>query len=93
MEERKIALITGASKGIGAAVARELAGDGFDLWLNYRSDHEGAARVREDAERIGRTCRILPFYVCDGDAVRAALERFEGEILTAHLNREKAKVL
>jgi 3-oxoacyl-[acyl-carrier protein] reductase len=74
MEDRKIALITGASKGIGAAVARELACDGFDLWLNYRSDHEGAAKVRDQVEKEGGNCRLLPFDVRDGDAVRAALE-------------------
>lgn len=74
MEERRIALITGASKGIGAAVARELAGDGFDLWINYRSDHEGAGRVKEQAEQAGARCRLLPFDVCDGNAARAALE-------------------
>ncbi len=73
MDKAKIALITGASKGIGAAIAVTLARDGFDIWLNYRSDHEGASAVAGDIEGMGRKCILLPFDVSDGEAVRASL--------------------
>ncbi len=69
-----IALVTGASKGIGAAIALELAGRGYDIWLNYRSDHEAAARVREGVAACGRACTLAPFDVADADATRQALE-------------------
>lgn len=69
-----IALITGGSKGIGAAIAAILARDGFDVWLNYRSDHQGAATVREAVAAQGRECRLLPFDVAEPDAVSASLE-------------------
>ena len=36
MQNSPIALVTGASKGIGKAIALGLAADGFDIWLNYR---------------------------------------------------------
>jgi 3-oxoacyl-[acyl-carrier protein] reductase len=72
--ERRIALVTGASKGIGAAIAVALARDGFDLWLNYRSDHEAAKRVASQVEAAGAACRLLPFDVADAAAVGAALE-------------------
>lgn len=73
MQEPKIALITGASKGIGAAIATALARDGFDIWLNYRSDHAAAAAVGKQIEAIGRSCRLLCFDVADPAAVKESL--------------------
>lgn len=74
MQDQKIALVTGASKGIGAAIARELAEDGFHLWLNYRSDHQAAEQVVKEITSNGGECTLLPFDVADAEAVAAALE-------------------
>lgn len=73
MHENKIALVTGASKGIGAAIALVLARDGYDIWLNYRSDHAAAATVGDGVEALGRSCRLLCFDVADPVAVKEAL--------------------
>ena len=73
MQEKKIALITGASKGIGAAIARRLASDGFAIWLNYRTDHKGAQAVKDAVETAGSLCHLLPFDVADLKACKAAL--------------------
>jgi 3-oxoacyl-[acyl-carrier protein] reductase len=72
-DQKRIALITGASKGIGAAIAVALARDGFDIWLNYRSDNEGASAVKKEIDEIGRKCLLLPFDVSDNEAVKSAL--------------------
>ena len=48
---REVALVTGASKGIGAAIALELAQNGFDIWLNYRSDSAAACTFLPERQR------------------------------------------
>ena len=74
MDNRRIALVTGGSKGIGAAIALALADDGFDIWLNYRSDHEAASSVARAVEERGRRCLKLPFDVADPAGVETHLK-------------------
>ena len=45
--QNKIALITGANKGIGAAIAIQLSKIGYDLWLNYLSDDAAAEKHKK----------------------------------------------
>jgi 3-oxoacyl-[acyl-carrier protein] reductase len=71
--ENKTALVTGASKGIGAAIAIDLARNGFDIWLNYRSDHAGAREVAQTSEGLGVSCTLLQFDVTDQEAVNRVL--------------------
>ena len=72
--DKRIALVTGASRGIGAAIATVLAQDGFDLWLNYRSNHEAAERVKNEIEQTNAQCRLLPFDVSDSEATLSVLD-------------------
>lgn len=74
MQKNKIALVTGASKGIGAAIARELSTDGFHIWLNYRSDHQAAESIAAEIRESGGDCSLLPFDVSDPEATAASLE-------------------
>jgi 3-oxoacyl-[acyl-carrier protein] reductase len=66
-------LVTGASKGIGAAIALRLARQGFEIVVHYRSDHAGALRTTESIADAGGSARPLQFDVADRDSTRAAI--------------------
>jgi 3-oxoacyl-[acyl-carrier protein] reductase len=67
-------LITGASRGIGRAIACRLAADGFPVILNYRSNREAAEAVKATIEAAGGVAELCPFDVADRDATREAIE-------------------
>ena len=67
-------LVTGASRGIGRAVALRIARDGFDVVVHCRSRIEEAQAVAADIQALGRQARVLAFDVANRDAARAALE-------------------
>jgi 3-oxoacyl-[acyl-carrier protein] reductase len=64
--EGAVALVTGASKGIGSAIAKALAADGWHVAVNYRSDETGAKATVAAIEDAGGVASVLPGDVANG---------------------------
>lgn len=79
----KNVLVTGSSRGIGAEVARVLAGYGLKVWINYRSGADAADAVKAQIEAAGGTAAVIGFDVADEaafvDAIKTIVDA-DGEL-------------
>ncbi|MBR6092640.1 MAG: 3-oxoacyl-ACP reductase FabG [Bacteroidales bacterium] len=73
----KYALITGASRGLGKAIALRLAKDGFAVIINYQSNKEAAEDTLSQVQELGGFGELMPFDVSDPKAIEAALEAWQ----------------
>src|SRR5712692_928401 len=71
----KVALVTGGSRGIGAAIAKRLAADGANVAITYTKGADAAASVVKEIERAGRKAIAIQADATDAGAVEAAVEK------------------
>lgn len=94
--ERRV-LVTGASRGIGRAIAIKLAAAGYHITIHYRGNHEAARATLATIEAAGGQASLLAFDVADRAAALAALEAeqqahggYYGVVLNAGISRDGA---
>jgi NAD(P)-dependent dehydrogenase (short-subunit alcohol dehydrogenase family) len=75
-----VALVTGANRGIGREVARQLAERGYEVLLSARDGERAAAVARELAESTGASVRPLTLDVADHQSIAAASERVRADV-------------
>lgn len=73
--EKKTALITGGSRGIGAAIAKVLAQHGAEVIINYYQNRQKADEILNEIEKNGGKGIIVQVDVRDNDAVKRMVDR------------------
>lgn len=97
MSDKKTILITGSSRGIGKAIALELAQKGFDIVIHCRSRIQEAEEVAQSIKNLGKNARVLQFDVSNREQAKIVLETdveangaYYGVVLNAGLTRDNA---
>lgn len=85
MLEGKVALVTGASRGIGRAIAIELAKAGAEVIINYLGSEEKAREVKATIEGLGKKAHLARFDVANPQEVTAAIKELETRIGPIHI--------
>jgi enoyl-[acyl-carrier protein] reductase III len=77
MEQQKVALITGGTRGIGKAIARKFAENGYDLVLNYLRSKSNATETKEELEQYGVKVHLVKANVGDVSNISSLFNEIE----------------
>src|SRR6267142_1750666 len=73
--DRKSVLVTGASSGIGRAIALRCAGAGADLAITYRNNQDGAEATAQEIRKLGRRAEVVRTDISRSDEIEALVGR------------------
>jgi NAD(P)-dependent dehydrogenase (short-subunit alcohol dehydrogenase family) len=78
--ERQSAIVTGAAKRIGKALALGLAKRGFDIGLHYQSSHEDALTTKKEIEQLGAKCHLIRANLFNEDETAGLINEAAGKL-------------
>jgi len=97
MSNKRSVLVTGASRGIGRAIALELAAQGFNIVLNFRSRTDEAQETADKITELGQEARLLAFDIAERPTAQKAIEddieahgAYYGVVCNAGITRDNA---
>ena len=97
MSNKRSVLVTGASRGIGCAIALELAAQKFDIVLNFQNGKDEAQETADKIIALGQGARLLPFDIADRTTTQKAIEddieahgAYYGVVCNAGITRDNA---
>ena len=95
MLQEKIVLVTGASSGIGRAIALRCARAGADVAITYRNNQEGANSTAQEIRSIGRHAEVIRTDISRGDEVQSLADRVKAAfgIVDVWINNAGADIL
>ncbi len=80
MSSKAVAVVTGASKGIGRAIAKEISTMGYHIIVNYMGDRKGAEETLEQIKNSGGTGEIYQFDVCNCQQSKEVVEDISSRV-------------
>ncbi len=83
--QNRVALVTGAAKGLGAAIVRQLARQGAEVAFTYKSDSKAAALLEVDIRALGRRCIGLPGCVSDYNRAQQIVTEARSQLGGLHI--------
>lgn len=79
MKMNKVALITGASRGIGSAIVKELANSGYDVVINYNSSRDDAYKLQEEIRKYNVRSLVIQCDVSNEEQVKVMIDQIINE--------------